>query len=167
MTNNPYDDIINTTMDPAEKAQIKEHFDGIKALMAPYLADIPVEERKKGHKIGMHRRNFAQEANDAAHDHPEVLPSAFSVPAHDNDRSLENDMEDVMTWSAECHELINDTHLIVGREYYTGARKIYEYIKAAVGLDTLKAKLAEYFKRAESEEAEDEPGDEGEPEIPE
>lgn len=156
MAENPYNDIINTTMDPDDKTAIKEHFDGIKTIMAAYLADIPVEERKKGQKIGRHRRNFSHEANDAAHDHPDIIPAAFSVPGHDNDRSLEGDMEDVETWSAECLELIDDTHLIVGRELYAGARKIYDYVKSAEGLDTLKAKLGEYFERAQQEEAEDE-----------
>lgn len=156
MEENPYNDIINTTMDPADKKDIKNAYQLIKSKMAPYLADIPVEERKKGQKIGRHRRNFAQESNDAAHDHPEIIPPAFSVPGHDNDRSLEGDLEDVFTWHQECGELIDDTHLIVGREYFAGARKIYDYVKSAVGLDTLKAKLAEYFKRAQQEEAEDE-----------
>lgn len=156
MTENPYNDIINTTMDPADKEAIKGHFDSIKTIMTAFLADIPVEERKKGQKIGKHRRNFAQEANDAAHDHPEIIPASFSVPGHDNDRSLEGDLEDVETWAAECFELIDDTHLIVGREFFTGGRVIYKYVQTAEGHDTLKAKLGEYFERAQQEEAEDE-----------
>ena len=159
MADNPYKDLINTTMDPADKTAIKDHFDAIKEIMDAFLADIPVEERKKGHKIGKHRRGFSHEANDAAHDHPEIIPSAFSVPGHDNDRSLEGDMEDVETWAAECFEVIDDTHLIVGRELYAGGLDIYKYVQAAEGLDTLKAKLGEWHERAQQEEAEEEAGD--------
>ena len=154
MPENPYNNIIDTTLDPTVKEEIKTKFDEIKELL-PMLLDVPVEERKKGHKIGRHRRNFAHEANDAAHDHPTILPGAFNVGAHDNDRSLEGDLEDILTWANQCTEWINDTHLVVGREYYAGGRKVYEYVKSAEGLDELKAKLGEYFEQAAAEEAEE------------
>lgn len=143
----------NINIDAALKQQIKDKINELLALM-PFAVDLDTEDRKKGTKIGPNRRDFANEMRDVVKDHPEILPGSFNAARFQKAGEQEKPLEDIETWLEEAFAKIDDTHLDVGRIYYTDARKAYQYLQQAEGLDDLKAKMSKYFEKAKKEEEE-------------
>jgi hypothetical protein len=130
---------------------IKEAVASIRGVL-PFLVTLTVDERRKIFKTGPDSLSFVQNSLTAARNNPAILPGSFTINGFESDVNLFGVLTDVGTVVNQLASDLDDTRLAVGGEAMTGAKQVYNYVKAAVasapGLKPVADQLGERFQRA-------------------
>lgn len=146
----PYQPITATVSD-ADVAAIKAAIATIQQKL-PFLISLTPDERKSLPKSGPNSLSFVENAQVAAQNNPSILPGSFDATGFGSHVDLFAVLTDVNTSIAQLASEVDDTRLAVGSEAMNDARKVYDYVKAAVkdtpGLKPVADQLGERFQHA-------------------
>jgi len=146
----PYQN-IEAQVPAADVQAIKDAVTAIRAKL-PFLVSLTADERRKIFKTGPDSLSFVQNSLQAAKNNPSILPGSFDAAGFESDVNLFAVLTEVGTIIAQVASDVDDTRLAVGGEAMTGAKQVYNYVKAAVattpGLKPVADQLGERFQRA-------------------
>lgn len=144
----PYQPITATVPD-ADVATIKAAIATIQQKL-PFLISLTDQERKSLPKAGSNSLSFVEHAQTAAQNNPTILPGSFDATGFGSHVDLFAVLTDVNTSIAQLASEVDDTRMAAGSEAMKDARKVYDYVKAAVkatpGLKPVADQLAERFQ---------------------
>ena len=117
----------------------------------PFLVSLTQDERKRLPKAGQNSLAFVENSLQAAKNNPNILPSSFNTTEFGSDVALFATLTDLNTSIAQLASQVDDTRMAVGSEAMSGARQVYDYVKAAVkttpGLKPVADQLGERFQK--------------------
>jgi hypothetical protein len=123
----------------------------------PFLLDLTPDERRVLPKMGDKSRAFVSKALEVAIQTPEILPRGYDLATFRRDVDLAAALQPVAVALAKLSEEVDDTHLLVRSEAYTGALMVYQYARAhghGAALDELADELGRRFGRRPRDEFE-------------
>ena len=145
----PYQN-ISVTLSAADVTAIKNALTTIQGFL-PFLVNLSQQERKSLTKTGPGSVNFIQLALTYAKDHPEILPSTFSVAEFEKDVTLFTQLTELLALFRGLTNGTDDTTLGVGSEAIRAALQFYDLLKNAAknnpGLQPLADELGRRFER--------------------
>ena len=147
---------ITATVAPADVTAIKAAIATIQAKL-PFLISLTDQERKSLPKAGPNSLSFVENAQTAAQNNPTILPGSFDATAFGSHVDLFAVLTVLNTSIAQLASEVDDTRLAVGSEAMGDARKVYDYVKAAVktmpGLKPVADQLGERFQHSTAAKA--------------
>ena len=138
------ENIVNTTITPADETTIGTNTAALMTLLQPYLATLTDEQRASLFSLKEENLVFAYLALQQAQSLGNLLPPALSslVANLGNDLELHNQLTDLEnTFIKQVAQKVADTKRRAGHEAYVGGLAVYKIIEAlsAVGVDGAKA----------------------------
>ena len=145
----PYQN-ISAVVNGSDAADIKAAVANIRQRL-PFLVSLTPDERKALPKAGPNSLSFVQNSLTAAQNNPNILPGSFNTGEFNSDVNLFAVLTDLNTSIAQLASQVDDTRMAVGSEAMSGARQVYDYVKAAVkttpGLKPVADQLGERFQK--------------------
>ncbi|MFN0034199.1 MAG: hypothetical protein ACKVUS_03970 [Saprospiraceae bacterium] len=120
----------------------------------PFLITLEPNERKAKRNLGQGSVGYVRECLNAAQQHPEVLPNAFSVAEFEKDVRLMESLEPLTAKLNELSQMLTDTRQRLGQESLDQAGVLYDAVKAhtkrSSDLKPLMLRLKDFYKRSAS-----------------
>jgi hypothetical protein len=126
------------------------HFAGIRADLASILHSLEESQRKHTQKIGRRNETWCMEVMEVARQHPQVIPASIDMAALERDIAGREIILPLLIASRQMNQLLEDTYLMLGADFFNGSRGLYKSMKivaALHGLEAIVASLGEHFAR--------------------
>jgi hypothetical protein len=147
------DNKISFQLSEEEKTQIKQHIDGISAILDPKLHSLLPDEKRDLPKMGDKTVAFVEKALDYGEQYPIFIPNFINVPEAIIDFEAVRLLRNIYTPLNRLTNEIDDTMTLAGSEAYSSALSIYKILKNAAtmgqpGAKEAAAELKNRFPRA-------------------
>lgn len=128
--NNMNNNKINAVISPADQTTALAHYSALLILL-PFLRAMTADEKKATNDAANGRLPFTQQACLYAQQHPEVLPTTFSLPAFVSSVAFLTQFVGIVNADTSNHEKIIDTFRLANSDCYDEGLTVYNYFKAA------------------------------------
>lgn len=144
------DNKIAITVDPAVKTAFQQKITEALALVAPYLSNVPVSEKKRYATIGQARAGMDEVFLRSMAENPTLVPGFVVMDDVQQDRQFRVDLKDMAAQLQPLVEGLEDSALLAGSDNFMAYSAYYNSVKMAAlrdvpGADAEQAKLAPFF----------------------
>lgn len=144
---------ISAELSDQDVEEVKAAFKVIESKL-PFLVNLPDDELASLFKLGSKSADFVSDAQDAADNFGQILPSTFDKKEFLLDATLFKKLAIIKLLCDSLSEKINDTYRKVGSEAMNAALELYAHVQInsekVPGLKSVADKLKERFKKARS-----------------
>ncbi len=122
------------------------------------LVILQPEEKKELARVGKTFGPFIELAHGVTTDHPQIMPGVFDIAEFDRDYQLARRLEPILHQLEELSEAVQDTIFAANSDAMLEALQVYAAVQQnkdkIPGMDTIAAKMADFFKRRKRQPAE-------------
>ncbi len=152
----PVQNLVSATLTPEKSSATLQKLTEVGADL-DFLIVLEPDSKNEFVKVGNTYSGFLKKANSVVADHPEILPSVFSIGEFKRDYQLALDLQPILDKLKELTEAVQDTIFAANSDALSAGLGIYAAVQQnkdkIPGMDTIAAEMAAFFKRPKRKKA--------------
>lgn len=149
--------LVSAVLSPEKSSAAMKSIEDLKTSL-DMLVVLQPDEKKELARVGKTFGPFIDLAHGVTTTHPQIMPGVFDIAEFNRDFELTKSLEPILHELQELCEAVQDTIFASNSDAMLEALQVYAAVQQnkdkVPGLDTIAAKMAEFFKRRKRQPAE-------------